>query len=287
MATKLHFKPPFLSLLIITAIIISSTTLQVSTQEPTITVTGATGTTQTYTLTQLQAMPSVSMYGGFYQINQQIGNSGLWTGVSVLYLCNQVGGITPNNNIMVTGQGDSSFTYDMVNSGLNFNTAYKTYDNTTRNGRNQTEPITLILAYLVNGTTLPSNSLPAPRLVIVGPEGLMMDGSGGRSITQVNVVNTQPTPTPSPTPSPTPTSNPTPTSTPIPTATQTPTPSPTQTPTQQPTVVPTPTISPTPTPSEDTGSGIDMQIVIGILIVAIIIIIVVAVVLSRRHSGSA
>jgi len=287
MATKLHIKPPFLSLLIITAIIISSTTLQVSAQEPTITVTGATGTTQTYTITQLQAMPSVSMYGGFYQTNQQIGNSGLWTGVSVLYLCNQVGGISTNNNIMVTGQGDNSFTYDMVNSGLTFNTAYKTYDNITRNERNQTEPITLILAYLVNGTTLPSNSLPAPRLVIVGPEGLMMDGSGGRSITQVSVVNTQPTPTPTPTPSPTPTPNPTPTSTPIPTATQTPTPSPTQTPTQQPTVVPTPTISPTPTPSGDTGSGIDMQIVIGILIVAIIIIIVVALVLSRRHSGNA
>jgi hypothetical protein len=207
--------------------------------EPTVLVTGYNGTSINYTLTQLEAMPNVTMYGGFYQPNQHIINSGLWAGVSLLYLCSQVGGITPTCNVTVTGQGTNNFTYDMVNSGSNLNTQYVTYNNMTGAVQNQTQPVTIILAYQVNGTALPSSSLPAPRLVIVGPEGLLIDGSGGRSVTQVNVTNTAPAPTPTPTASPTPTPNPTPA----------PTPTPTPTPSPSPTASPTPTPSPSATPT--------------------------------------
>ena len=137
------------------------------------TVIGADDTQLVFTLTQLQDMPSTSGNGGFYQANQQIGNRGIWTGVSVLYLCNQVGGISTNSNITVTGQGNNSFTYDMVASGMHINDSYKTYNDTTGIETNQTQPVILILAYQVNGTNLPSSSQPAPRLVIVGPEGFV------------------------------------------------------------------------------------------------------------------
>jgi hypothetical protein len=262
-------------------------TPQVNAQtEPTVTVTGATGTIQTYTLTQLQAMPSVSSYGGFYQTNQHIGNSGNWTGVSILYLCNQVGGINTYSNITVTGQGNNSFTYDMVNSGTHFNNAYKTYSNTTGAETNQTQPITLILAYLVNGTALPSSSLPAPRLVIVGPEGILMDGSGGRSVTQVSIINTAPPPTPTPTP--TPTLSPTASPTPVPTASPNPTPSPSPSPTSSPTptATPTPTSSPLPTPPSTSSNGWPVTYTAIIAAIVIVIIVAAAVIALRRPKHS-
>jgi hypothetical protein len=258
---------------------------QATAQEATIlSVNGLNGAQQNYTLTQLQAMPSIILYGGFYQTNQHIGNSGLWTGVSVMYLCNQVGGINTNTNITVTGQGNNTFTYDMINSGTHFNDGYKTYSNTTGAETNQTQPITLILAYQVNGTNLPSSSLPAPRLVIVGPEGLLMDGSGGRSITQITVTNlapvSTPTPTPTPTPSPTPTPAPTPTPTPSPTPTVSPSSPPSPTPTSTPTQTPTSTPSPTPTPNSSNELPITYMAIVALIIVLVIIAIVV--VLRRK-----
>jgi hypothetical protein len=190
-------------------------------QEATIlSVNGLNGAQQNYTLTQIKAMPIVSLPGGFYQTNQNQINSGTWTGVSVLYLCNQVGGITANTNITVTGQGNNTFTYTMVNDGTSLNSQYKTYNNQTGAEQNQTQPVTLILAYQFNGTNIASNQVP--RLVIVGSEGLLMDGSGGRSVTSISITNIAPTPTP--TPSPTPTATPTPTPTPLPKTARTPTP---------------------------------------------------------------
>jgi hypothetical protein len=155
-----------------------------------ITIIGYDGTSRNYTLAELQSLPATSGYGGFYQPNQQIINNGLWTGASLLYLCNQVHGLNSTCTVTVTGQGVNNFTYSMVANGLGFNPTYKTYNNVTGSLQNQTLPVTAILAYQVNGTSLPSGSLPAPRLVIVGSEGLLMDGSGGRSITQISITNT-------------------------------------------------------------------------------------------------
>jgi hypothetical protein len=245
----------FTAMLVFPFILIDITNAQAQTT-PSVAVTGYAGTTKAFNLTDLQNMPSVSMYGGFYQPNQRQLNVGLWTGVSLLYLCNQAGDITPTCNMIVTGQGTNIFTYDMVVNGLNFNLAYRSYNNVTGALQNQTQPITLILAYKVNGTDLPSSYLPAPRLVVVGPEGLLMDGSGGRSITQVNITNSVPTPTPTPTPTTTPSPTPTPTLTPTPTPiyssvpiTPTPTPTIPPSPTRTSTASPTPTLTPTPTES--------------------------------------
>ena len=265
-----------LSILVVT--ISLNNTPQVNAQEPVIlTVNGLNGIQQNYTLTQLQAMPNISLYGGFYQTNQHIGNSGLWTGVAVDYICIQAGGINSNTNVTVTGQGSNTFTYDMVNSGTHFNDGYKTYSNTTGAETNQTQQVTLILAYQVNGTSLPSSSLPAPRLVIVGPEGLLMDGSGGRSITQITITNIAPAATPMPTPIPTisPTSTPTPSHTP--TASPSPSPSPTPTSTPPPT-----STTPAPTPTNNTSNEFPITYIAIAALIIVLVIIAVVVVLKRK-----
>ncbi len=239
------------------ATLTSANTPQVNAQTNSIlTITGYDGTTKNYTLSDLQNLPSVSGYGGYYQPNQNQVNNGNWTGVSLYYLCNQTSGITSTCNVSVIGQGTNDFSYEMVANGTNLNLAYKTYNNLTGAAQNQTQPVTLLLAYQVNSTDLPSSIAPAPRLVIIGPEGLLMIGTGGRSITQINIIDTSPTPTLTPTQIPSATSTPsaTPTliSSPTPIMTATPTVTPTQipTPTQTtPTATPTPQLSPTETPT--------------------------------------
>jgi hypothetical protein len=230
---------------------------------PTVMVTGYTGVSQNFSLTDMQAMFAVSGYGGFYQPNQKQINCGNWTGVSLNYLCSQIaGGITSTCTISVIGQATNNFTYDMVANGANLNTAYATYNNVTGSAQNQTQPTTVLLAYMVNGSALSASIGPAPRLVIVGPEGLLIIGTGGKSITQVNITNSAPAPTPTPTPTatPTPTPSPTPTLTITPSLTLVPTsaPTPTAAPTQTSTPIATatfeatatPTLAPTPTATE-------------------------------------
>jgi hypothetical protein len=278
MGGNLKIKPihiAFITLIFLIPVLILGSPLQVKAQtEPTITVTGYTGKTTTYTLTQLENTPSINMNGGFYQPNQHVANSGLWTGVSLLYLCNQVGGITPTCYLSVTGQGTNNFTYDMITSGTNLNQQYITY-NSTGSVQNQTQPITLILAYQVNGTNLPSGSQPAPRLVIVGPEGLLIDGSGGKSITQVTVTNTVPSNTPTPVP--------TPTSTAMPIASPTPSqiPSPTPSPTALLTASPTPLASASSQPIGPFISVFGLAI-IGIILIVIIVIAVVLILTRQK-----
>jgi hypothetical protein len=224
-----------LSLIIVPASLALSSNVQVKAQSssPYILITGAQGYMINYSLAQLEQQSSVSGYGGYYQPNQKQVNIGLWTGVSLLTLVNEDGGIVPGSNITVVGQGTNTFTYSMVNSGTTFNQQYITYNNQTGAVQNQTQPVTLILAYQVNGTDLPSSMQPDPRLIIIGPEGLLMDGSGGRSVTQITVTSPAVTPTPTPTAVPTtaptavPTSSPTLTASPILTPSLSPSPTPT------------------------------------------------------------
>jgi hypothetical protein len=250
-----HIRVAFV-LLLLTAIVAASFTFggtQVNAQTGTVlTVTGTDGVSQTYTLTDLQNLPATSGYGGFYEPNQHQINSGNWTGVTLAYLCSQTSSFPSTCNVSVIRQETNNFTYGMVVNGVNLNLAYNTYNNATGALQNQTQPVTLLLAYSVNGSTLPSSTAPA--LVIVGAEGLLIE-SDGRSITAITITDTTPaptptpTPTPSPTPTPTATPTPTPTPTPSPTASPTTTPSPTPTPTAPTSPTPTPTASPTQTPT--------------------------------------
>ncbi len=280
-------KTRFLSQIILIATLLSTVAVTVPTasivsgQEATIlSVNGLNGLQQNYTLTQFKALESVSMYGGYYQPNQNISNNGLWKGVSVFTLCNQVGGINPNTNITVTGQGNNTFTYTMINSGTNLNSQYKTYNNLTGVEQNQTQPATIILAYQVNGTNIASNQVP--RLVMVGSEGLLMVAEGGRSVTRITITDITPAPTSTPTPTPSPTAQPTQAPTAIPTVAPTHAPTATPTPTSTPTAPPTPTATASPTPPGTASE--EWPLTYTVLIIALIIGVVVGAVtiLAKR-----
>ena len=143
-------------------------------QPVTLTLIGGTGTI-TKNQDDILAMPSISGDGGTRTSSGKISNVGTYAGVSVLYVCNLVGGITSDSIISLidtTGTYIVNFTYQQVNDGQGFNT----YNPTTGDAQAATQPLTLILAYSVNGSELASSSGPL-RAVIVGSEGLLTEGT--------------------------------------------------------------------------------------------------------------
>lgn len=142
-------------------------------QPVTLTLIGGTGT-MTKNATDILAMPSTSGLGGTKSASGSISNYGTYQGVSVLYLCNLVGGIQNGSTIRtvdVTGNYTVDFTYAQVQNGTGFNTY-----NTSGTAVSATQPLTLMLAYSYNGSELSSSNGPL-RAVIVGSEGLVTDGS--------------------------------------------------------------------------------------------------------------
>ncbi len=138
-------------------------------QPVTLTIIGDMGTI-TKNEANILAMPSTTGQGATRGSSGSISNVGTYQGVSVMYLCNLVGGIGPNYTIRtidVTGNYIVDFTYAQVHDG----TGFTTYNPTTGAEQAPTQPLTLILAYSVNGSELSSSSGPL-RAVIVGSEGL-------------------------------------------------------------------------------------------------------------------
>ena len=71
------------------------------------------------------AMPSTSGDGGTRKSSGSTSNYGTYQGVSVLYLCDFIGGIDENSLITaidVTGEYITDFTYEQVNDGQGFTT---------------------------------------------------------------------------------------------------------------------------------------------------------------------
>jgi hypothetical protein len=159
----------------IIAVLVIATAMPVFALQPvTLTLIGSTGTTITKNATEILAMPSVSGLGGTRGSSGTIGNYGTYQGVSLLYLCNLVGGIQNGSTIRtidVTGNFTADFTYEQVQNG----TGFATYS-TNGTAVNATQLLTVVIAYSLNGTELSSSNGPL-RAVIVGPEGLASTGS--------------------------------------------------------------------------------------------------------------
>jgi hypothetical protein len=219
---------------------------------------------------------------GGYKNNQDVLYWGNYKGISLLTLCNSIGtALTSNQNVTVTTSGGSgtniTFNYDQVANGLSISPQYNTYSNITGTLTAQTQPVTLLVAYqFINGTKIPGSS--TTRLLIVGPEGLLFDGTGLAGVENITITNNPASPTPTPTAVPTNAAS-------TPTATTHATAKPTATPTTQPTPTPNATATASPTPPEITAPSSDMTFTypIIILVVVVIVIAVVAVALSRRH----
>ncbi len=132
------------------------------------------GSSGTQIVLHSQDIASLSSYtaGGGYKGKSGIQGFGNYTGVPIMTLLNLVGGITANQNVTVTASDGYSmvYTYQQLNGqGLN------TYDPTTGNPMSATQPMTMIVAYYLNGAALTSGE--PLKIATVGPQGLLTDGN--------------------------------------------------------------------------------------------------------------
>jgi hypothetical protein len=154
----------------------TATTTPVNALQPvTLTLIGGSGTNLTRNETEMLSMPSTTGIGGTKGSGGNVNNVGTYQGVSLLYLCNLVGGIQNGSiirTIDVTGTFSVDFNYTQVQNGVGFNT----YNATGGAALNATQPLTVIVAYSYNGSDLSSSNGPL-RMGILSPEGLVTDGS--------------------------------------------------------------------------------------------------------------
>jgi len=134
-----------------------------------LTIVGANGTQVLLNQTSIATLQPYSGYGGFKNVLGNIKSWGYYTGVSLVTLCNLVGGIANNNTLRVTGSDGygMNFTHGQVNDG-----DFVTYNNVTGQPVPHNQSLTPILAYQYDGANLSSDEGGPLRLVIVGPEGL-------------------------------------------------------------------------------------------------------------------
>jgi hypothetical protein len=135
-----------------------------------LTLIGANGQQKILNSSELAALKSYTATGGYSRGG--IIYAGNYTGVPILTLLSLVGGITSSENITVTGSDSYqvTFTYQQVQGqGLN------AYDHTTGAAVQPSQPLTIIVAYYCNGTSLASGRGPLT-VAIVGPQGLLTPG---------------------------------------------------------------------------------------------------------------
>ena len=107
--------------------------IQINTLLPinmTLTVKGANGTSITFSRNDIAALPSVSGMAG-YNMHGAITGVGNYTGISIPYLINLVGGMPNNNTFVMLTAADTytkQYTYQQVIEG----TGYVTYNQTTK-----------------------------------------------------------------------------------------------------------------------------------------------------------
>jgi hypothetical protein len=146
--------------------------IQINTALPsnmTLTIVGANGTTISFDVAGIAALPSVSGMGG-KNSHGEIKDVGNYTGISILSLVNMVGGMPTNSFVRLTAADTytKDFSYEQIVSG----TDYGTFDPVTNTETNATQPITAILAYAMDGALISSSDGPF-RSAFVGPESLL------------------------------------------------------------------------------------------------------------------
>ena len=120
--------------------------------------------TKSFTLEELQALSKTEGYGGIKSSTGKITLPAMFTGVSLLDLANQVGGIDANEGLeLMASDGYSmTFSFDQIANGTF--TAYDpgTGDETTSGGK-----LTPILAYAMDGNPLDPQTDGVIRLAVV------------------------------------------------------------------------------------------------------------------------
>ena len=137
-----------------------------------LTLVGANGQQKILNSNELGALKSITAAGGYNETSTGMIYNGNFTGVPVLTLLNLVGGVTSNENVTFTGSDgyQVTFTYQQVH-GQEINT----FDPTTGAAVQPSQPLTVIVAYDSNGTSISSGKGPLT-VAIVGPQGLYTNG---------------------------------------------------------------------------------------------------------------
>jgi len=136
-----------------------------------LTLTGPNGT-QTINETEISNLPAIRAYGGLLNSAYVPSDLGNYTGISLTTLCNLVGGLGNGSKLLITAIDNYSIT--LSNAQLNGN--WTTYNNSTGQPENQTQPLTPIIAYYFNDANITSDQGGPLQLAIIGPEGLLTDG---------------------------------------------------------------------------------------------------------------
>jgi hypothetical protein len=137
-----------------------------------LTIVGLNGTQRVLTSAEIGILPSFEGKGGYKTSAGSLRGIGNYTGVTLVSLCNLVGGITDACGLRVTASDGYSmvYTYDQVmGQGL------VTFDPATGDETNHTQPLTTVLAYYKDGLNLTSDEGPL-RLAILGSEGVLTEG---------------------------------------------------------------------------------------------------------------
>jgi hypothetical protein len=110
--------------------------------------------------------------GGFKTSAGSLRGIGNYTGIRLVDLCNLVGGIDENCSLRVTADDGYSmvFAYNQV-MGQDF----VTFNPSTGDEVNRTQPLTTVLAYYKDGLNLTSDEGPL-RVAVLGSEGLLTEG---------------------------------------------------------------------------------------------------------------
>jgi DMSO/TMAO reductase YedYZ molybdopterin-dependent catalytic subunit len=153
--------------------LLSKSSSTVSLPAMSLTLVGADGQKKVLSETDIVSLQSYTAKGGLKSSGGVIQNYGTYQGVPVTELLNLVGGITSDETLTVTGSDGYSmvYTYDQTVNGQGFTT----YDPITGSEESPTKPLTLVLAYEINGSALTSDVGPL-RLVVLGPDGLLTEG---------------------------------------------------------------------------------------------------------------
>jgi len=137
-----------------------------------LTLVAADGTQTVLFSNDLALLDSYTANGGTRSSSGKLSNYGTYTGVPLLTLLDTIGGVTSGNTVRVTASDDyaTTYTYDQVNGQ-----GITTYDS-EGNVVTATQPLTVIVAYYLNGANLDSSAGPL-RIIAVGPEGYYTMGN--------------------------------------------------------------------------------------------------------------
>ena len=136
-----------------------------------LTLVGLDGTQVTINETTISDLPAIRAYGGLLG-KGGISYLGNYTGIPLTTLCNLVGGLSNGSSLLVT----ASDNYSITLSDAQLNGNWTTY-NASGQPVNQTQPLTPIIAYYLNDANITSAQGGPLQLAIVGPEGLITQGS--------------------------------------------------------------------------------------------------------------